>query len=103
VTFNLVCLAWVFFRANSMGDALLVLQGIAAALTSGSLEASSVPGPFLWAAALLVGERLQARKPHVLHLPQMGRPLRWAIYYGVLASILFFANLDHTPFIYFQF
>jgi len=103
VTFNLVCLAWVFFRANSMGDALLVLRGIAGALASGSLEAPPVPGPFLWAAALCVGEWLQAREPHVLHVPEMGRPLRWAIYYGVLVSILFFANLDYTPFIYFQF
>jgi D-alanyl-lipoteichoic acid acyltransferase DltB (MBOAT superfamily) len=69
VTFNLVCLAWVFFRANSRGDALLVLNGISAALLSGSLEAPSVPGPFLLGGPS-VGERL-GRKPHVLHLPQM--------------------------------
>ncbi len=26
VTFNIVCFAWIFFRANSMGDALTIIQ-----------------------------------------------------------------------------
>jgi len=103
LTFNLVCFAWIFFRANSMTDALLVIRGIAAALASGTFLGPPVPVPFLWAAALFLGEWLQSRKPHALHIPELRRPLRWAIYYAVVVSILFFASLDHTPFIYFQF
>jgi D-alanyl-lipoteichoic acid acyltransferase DltB (MBOAT superfamily) len=103
VTFNLVCLAWIFFRANSLADALVAVREIAGAIASGSIGTPPVPGPFLWAAVLLIAEWIQARKPHALHIPALARPLRWAVYYAVVASILLFANLDYTPFIYFQF
>jgi len=103
LTFNLVCVAWIFFRANSLEDASIVLRGITAALASGRVEPPPVPGPFLWAAALCIAEWVQARRPHALHIPNLGRPLRWAIYYAVAVSIIFFASLDHMPFIYFQF
>jgi D-alanyl-lipoteichoic acid acyltransferase DltB (MBOAT superfamily) len=103
LTFNLVCFAWIFFRANSMGDALLAIRAIGTALLAGSIGPPPVLGPFLWAALLLAAEWLQGAKPHALQVPAVARPLRWAIYYAMVASILLFANLDYNPFIYFQF
>ncbi|MGE0710822.1 MAG: MBOAT family protein [Planctomycetota bacterium] len=101
LTFAAVCLAWVFFRARSLGDALTVLGALA------RLPATAPRAPALFplclALGLLLHEWTQRARPHGLDLA--GRPLlvRWGCYVGLGVVLLAFGREDTVPFIYFQF
>jgi alginate O-acetyltransferase complex protein AlgI len=103
LTFQLVCVSWVYFRAASVGEAHLILRRIATDLVSGGFE----PPPSGRAVALVIGvilvEWLARQKQHGLTIGAWPRPLRHAAYYALVAGILLLANLRHIPFIYFQF
>jgi D-alanyl-lipoteichoic acid acyltransferase DltB (MBOAT superfamily) len=103
VTFHLVCVGWIFFRAQSLPEAVLVLQKIGAAALSGHFDKPEKTGAIIYIVVLLVIEWLQRRHRHPLQIDAWPRPLRWATY-GLLVYIIFmFAELNYTPFIYFQF
>jgi D-alanyl-lipoteichoic acid acyltransferase DltB (MBOAT superfamily) len=105
ITFNLVSFAWIFFRANSLSDALYVVRSLTCNLFQ-------IPNPVLlkmFAAGLLCiafiylfdifrGKRsiedfVFARKTGV----------RWLIYYGLVGAIFFLGVFGQSKFIYFQF
>jgi hypothetical protein len=91
VTFVLVCLAWVFFRAASVGQAMEILSSIA----SPSLftpPGIGVPHHWLWAGVgalvTFLVEWLARERAHGLHLDGLlPRPVRWGVYYAVLAGL----------------
>ncbi len=102
-TFLLTCLAWTFFRAPSVGDAIAYLGGIF------SLSFFSIPEiPLGWyplIAVLFLGmEWMQREKQHALQFDdgRGHRILRWGLYYGIVALIMYFGG-DQQAFIYFQF
>ncbi len=103
LTFHLVCLTWILFRADSFGAALGYLVGI---LRLDGI--TSVSGPVLFAGALLL--LLDAVQTwsgkHTWLADRAPRPLRYAIAQLLLISVLA-AAIFHvhtiTPFIYFQF
>jgi alginate O-acetyltransferase complex protein AlgI len=108
-TFQLVCFAWIFFRSNTVDDALYV----AGHLFSG-LEGAG--GRFLLAhgrteiqiaiAAVLVAVVASLAGPDAIAGEAFRRKpavLRWAAYYALVLSILWFAADDQTKFIYFRF
>ena len=111
VTFHLVVLAWVFFRANSLPDALLLLksmfvfeEGIA------SVAAVTSLGPFelvIAFAAILFMEVVHVFEERWenlnVYLDRTPRWARWSLYYAVLFAILMFGEFSLTEFIYFQF
>ena len=103
LTFQLVCISWVYFRAASVGEAHLILRRIATDLVSGGFE----PPPSGRAVALLIGvilvEWLARLQQHGLTIGAWPRPLRHAAYYALVGGILLLADLTHIPFIYFQF
>lgn len=103
LTFHLTCLGWIFFRANSLGDALLVVHKIGASLLSGRFVNPGGKSAVLLIGMLLAIEWLGRRSSHPLHLDPWPWPARWAAYYVLVASILLFANVNYIPFIYFQF
>jgi D-alanyl-lipoteichoic acid acyltransferase DltB (MBOAT superfamily) len=103
LTFLQVSVAWVFFRAESLGRALAILGSVATALVTRAPEPPPRALPFVWVGLLLGVEWLQRRRPHGLDLAHLAPPLRWATYYAAVAAILLFASVDYTPFIYFQF
>jgi len=103
VTFQLVCFAWIFFRADSFGTAWEMITG----LVTGWGEASPlVTGGVLLAIAVGIGSQyLPARLPHLLmerfgRLPAAGQAV-------VLALALMLTNAmgpeGVAPFIYFRF
>lgn len=103
LTFLLTTLAWIFFRANSAGQA----GDIISAIFSGSILSipQILPGRVI---ALLVffiilewlgREHLYAIEKTGLKWP---RYVRWAFYY-LLLLIIFFEGGGAQPFIYFQF
>ena len=70
VTFHLVCLAWVFFRADSASTAFAILGKIARAPLEGSFERPGLT-PLLWIGVLVAVEWLQRSQEHGLALGQL--------------------------------
>ena len=103
LTFHLVCLAWVFFRADSVGDALLILRKIGGRVLSGHFINPGGKSAVALVVPLLAVEWAGRRHTHPINVDPLPRPLRWAIYYSIVAAILLFASVNYTPFIYFQF
>ena len=103
LTYVLVCLAWVFFRAESLADALLLtrtmLAGSGANLELGRAQAAWVLGV---TAVLLVGQWLLRDAS----LAAACRPVPWYLR-SLLLALLAIAILgvpgDDRAFIYFQF
>ncbi|GIK37230.1 MAG: MBOAT family protein [Anaerolineae bacterium] len=113
VTFSLVCLAWVFFRANSVAEAFLLLNNLLPLTNFAQLNAP-------WAAvvsnptqqmALSLGLILLLMTVHWVQEQQWStvtlwqRPLwfRWAAYLGLTLAIMNLGITEEVPFIYFQF
>lgn len=109
LTFNLVAGAWVFFRASSIDDAVLVLSRIAAAYPASVGDVILQPS-FHWVVTLaaigaMVAVELKTL-PDMLRTTLLQRPtaLRWAWYYAVIFAILAFGVFENpAKFIYFQF
>lgn len=101
-TFGLTVFAWIFFRAESVGDAFAYIGEI----FSASLFTVPYVKPLLLILALvfLVVEWLGREGQYALaHFgTSWPRPLRWATYYVILIAIFLFAG-GEQQFIYFQF
>jgi hypothetical protein len=112
-TFFLVSLFWVFFRASSMSDAMLILNKMAVESTSiaGYREVITeylLHGPMFSALnlvlALVVLEWFQRHLHHPLQIPNWPKPLRWAAYTAVFWFVVeHVGRVPDNPFIYFQF
>jgi len=107
VTFGLTVFAWIFFRADSMSHALRYISEI----FSSSLfvfpkfpEMPSALTTILLVILFLLVE-WQGREQQYA-LANLGvkwhRTLRWAMYYGIIFAIIYFAG-EEQQFIYFQF
>jgi hypothetical protein len=116
LTFGLVNLGWVLFRARNLEDALAVYRGLlrgwAPLLDPGGLEtlasAFAVPRPEFALSVLLVLllvllERGSGEWHPMALLARQPASLRWPCYYGLVLAILVFGIFDDSPFIYFQF
>ena len=114
LTFNLVSLAWVFFRAANVSDAMLVLRSIFSG-ASGPGATDLHPGldgmQFVLVlcamAGLTVLEIASTRRPMWAAIAEQPRWVRWSVYYtfGIAFAILLLLNPQHgpQPFVYFQF
>ena len=113
VTFSLVCLAWVFFRANSVADAFLLLNNLLPLTHFADLNApwATVVGNPAQEMALSLGLILLLMTVHWVQEQQWPaitlwqRPLwlRWAAYLGLALAIMNLGITAEVPFIYFQF
>jgi alginate O-acetyltransferase complex protein AlgI len=128
LTFALATTAWVFFRAESVGDALLILKSWAAFLSQiftlqlGKAEGglviknSQMPaiisdqatlfcviGAVVIACELVKYMSMRSGRPvgEVLRLSSTG--LRWTVYYAAAALVLLAGGYGSRQFIYFQF
>ena len=106
VTLALIAFSWIFFRANSVSDAFLVVRRLFAAT---AMDFSAIPALrvhvavcaviFLFLAEFLMNygkkiEGLYFRMPH---------PVRVVTYALLVAVIVLFGAYDNKAFIYFQF
>ena len=107
VTFNLVSLAWIFFRARTIADAGYVVTHLFVWPSGGSsllhyrptqlailLPACGVLAALTW---------LKTRRELAGYLFSRPRALRWAVYYAILVSILLLGVRPHAPFLYARF
>jgi len=111
-TFGLTCLAWIFFRANTLEQALHYIDRLFTHLhrpqdwqhTQHFLGAHASYLPALLCLLLMIGaEWLRRTHKHALEAPAFGRPARWAVYIGLVLLIVFVGDHAEQRFIYFQF
>jgi D-alanyl-lipoteichoic acid acyltransferase DltB (MBOAT superfamily) len=114
LTFNLVTLSWIFFRAANLSDALTVLQRIVATPWPQAgidwhpgLNSAQFALALLLIAAMLVFEIMENRRPVWKSIAVQPVWLRWSAYYafGLVFVVLWLLNPQQAaqPFIYFQF
>jgi D-alanyl-lipoteichoic acid acyltransferase DltB (MBOAT superfamily) len=113
--FGIVCLAWIFFRANSIEDAFLIISKIAdfsqplASQVRGQVLYLGEPlwrfaGSFLVIFLLLSLEFLiNIKKISEIHIIRKKAITRWSIYTLFILVILIFGVFELKEFIYFQF
>ncbi|MCF6129893.1 MBOAT family protein [Flavobacterium sp. AS60] len=108
ITFGLTVIAWIFFRAKSVSDALLYLKGIFSTslfkvpVFIGRTDAIVT---IILVLFFLVMEWRWREQQFALETIGINwkRPLRWAFYSGLICLILMYMHTEETPFIYFQF
>ena len=116
VTFALVAYAWIFFRANTLGDAVFISQHLlsgwrgldarqGAALL---LDFSQHYRPELIVAAfgvflMLLVEYFGRRRSLQAWVVAQPAAVRWAGYVGLTLLVLYLGVFNSTSFIYFQF
>lgn len=104
-TFALVCIGWIFFRAEDLQHAL----GYLGRMSEGPLLETRVlrKNAFLLLGIFIfIGvEWMQRHREHALEFRESRMPLwaRASIYLTTALSILLFAPKQESPFIYFQF
>jgi D-alanyl-lipoteichoic acid acyltransferase DltB (MBOAT superfamily) len=107
VTFSLVSFAWIFFRANSLADALLLVGNLVPlsreTLDLYILRSGEINLCFVLLGILAFVELSQGPKTFAEMLSRQRWYFRWATYYALVGSILFLGKYDGQEFIYFQF
>lgn len=112
-TFTIICFAWVFFRAETFGDAVLVLQKMATDLFS--IDAYHpiyatfdhdrfVRKTAIFLLAFVILEWVQRRQECPIYFEGVPLPLRWTGYTMMIWTTLYL--MPHTgtrEFIYFEF
>jgi D-alanyl-lipoteichoic acid acyltransferase DltB (MBOAT superfamily) len=106
LTFSLTVFAWIFFRADSVSDALTYISGMIA--HPGSFRVLSQYEPYFTIIPILliflVVEWLG--RENQFAIARMGlewwKPLRYAFYYSIVFAIFWFGGKEQQ-FIYFQF
>jgi alginate O-acetyltransferase complex protein AlgI len=107
-TFLVVCIAWVFFRAASVGDAFLILGRIGGVLPGPAIPLPlppAVPGERIAGliAGLLLADWARRRAEHPLADLPWPRACRWALYTSLLWMAFLLGPQEGSPFYYFQF
>jgi len=109
LTFHLILIAWVFFRAKTIGDAVTVLRKIGTNLLDLPSRLASYPFTtdhlfgFVMIAVLMAVELLDERRPIGQRLAAAPVAVRWGLYYLVLLALLLFGRWQAKEFIYMQF
>jgi alginate O-acetyltransferase complex protein AlgI len=110
LTFGLTVFAWIFFRADSLGNALTYIKNIFTKSLFQAPDFSNVAfPPSLLICILLFFSVEWFQREHQFALQNLGnrwsRTLRWQLY-SLLTIIIFYYFayiIDRQPFIYFQF
>lgn len=114
VTFLLVVLGWVFFRADTVSEAFYVFRHMCSGITSPvtyvlngirdfhmtGLDAFSVIVPVI---VLFVYDYVALKEDPIEKISALSKRKRWTLYYGFMLFFLLFASFNATEFVYFQF
>ena len=115
ITFALVCIGWIIFRADSMHDAWIMIRGIfefgsytaspQAILALLNLSVNDLAFIVLSTAILLAVQIIQAKTSIREYMERRSWPVRWAVYLCLIFGIILlgYYGLGDSSFIYFQF
>jgi alginate O-acetyltransferase complex protein AlgI len=109
VTFHLTVFAWIFFRANTLSDAVTLVRHLFSWPTESLHPLIAVIGhrqlmiAIALVAALEFIQWLERRTDMRYFLTTQPTWIRWPTYYGLGFAIVFLGVLEAKQFIYFQF
>lgn len=109
LTFHLILVTWVFFRAASLADAVLIISRVAANLSVlPSVLVSRVYSMEFYIslfliALLIVVELFDEKRAFWQGLRDRPTYLRWAVYYALLIALIVLGNWQLRQFVYMQF
>ncbi len=111
LTFLVVSFAWLFFRANSITEAIHAVRymfadlSIQNAMLRMTMSWRSVLKTFLAITAVMVYDRLSFKRDLIAGLSKVNMPVRWALYFvlGILVLAMGANNGSTQEFIYFRF
>lgn len=109
VVFFIVCIAWIFFRADNLDDAITLIKN-ASHFTQGfdfqSIFINKNYGIYTIIAigVLILIDLINRQNEINFWLQKSPKIIRWLVYYFLLFVIIYFGEFDNAPeFIYFQF
>ncbi len=103
LTFVFVCMAWIFFRASTIGDAFMVVHGIFTDMSMPIFSMANAMGIFMGVSLVLIKEYMNEYHASI-HISSSRNWLVRHIYIVFMISfILTFGVLNGDQFIYFQF
>ena len=111
-TFAFVCVCWIFFRAESWGDCLTILQTLSHSIVSSGFyqhladlfELDEIRQAFALIALLVGLEWIQRKREHPLEFSKLPEPLQWSTISMVAWFVIECAGrVTDNPFLYFQF
>jgi len=108
-TFILVTVSWVFFRADSVGDAWILMQNatqinfsnVGVAIHGFNREA--IIASLLLIGSMVVVHTWQRGKNFRMYIQQKPIWIRWSLYQILVLAIILFGVFEKQEFIYFQF
>ncbi len=108
ITFNAVCFAWIFFRANSTSDAFWLVRHLFPLNHAEVIPTLGLTGGEMLIALLSIIflEAVQYIKRHYdipAMLEKSKLSVRWIGYYLLMLTILLFGEFGGQRFLYFQF
>jgi D-alanyl-lipoteichoic acid acyltransferase DltB (MBOAT superfamily) len=109
LTFHLILVTWVFFRAASVADALTILSRMLASgtrlpvLVLTRMLTGEISLFVVLIAVLIVVEWLDERRPVWDRLEATPVHVRWAAYYAMLLCLVVFGAWSFQQFVYMQF
>jgi D-alanyl-lipoteichoic acid acyltransferase DltB (MBOAT superfamily) len=102
ITFNLICMAWVFFRANSVQDAIYILEQILSLnkfyYSSGNIMAAS---EIYYCAVIII--LLMLGEWYLKRLPKLSNANKLFVTSVLFVISYLFGVFNEAQFIYFQF
>lgn len=102
LTFLLIVIGWVFFRAETITDAFAYLGGMFSSTLLSIPNTMGQNANLLCIAFMLVIEFIKRSSTHTFELHQKSKLIRWIIYIGIILMICIFGGHSEN-FIYFQF
>lgn len=115
ITFNFVCFSFIFFRANSIQDAVYIVKNLfnfgnkssilaySTNLMSSGFTRIDMINAIISIIVLQIVELLERREKKFDILKHKPLVLRWISYYIIILWIIFFGVFGAREFIYFQF
>jgi D-alanyl-lipoteichoic acid acyltransferase DltB (MBOAT superfamily) len=107
-TFALTVFAWIFFRAENIGHAFSYISEIFSSslfdfpnLTGKSLALTTIILVAIFIMVEWIGRDAEYAVENIGK--KWKKPIRYAFYYLIIFSIMYFGNFDKNQFIYFQF
>jgi D-alanyl-lipoteichoic acid acyltransferase DltB (MBOAT superfamily) len=107
-TFALTVFAWIFFRAENIGHAFSYISEIFSSslfdfpnLTGKSLALTTIILVAIFIMVEWIGRDAEYAVENIGK--KWKKPIRYAFYYLIIYSIMYFGNFDKNQFIYFQF
>ncbi len=102
-TFCLICITWIFFRAESVGHALEYLKEMFSPLALFEFPNLRILECGFYITILLIIEWIQRNKDHGLVIEAIPLLIRWLIYFLLTYQIINAVLGGNQEFIYFQF